>query len=77
MEAKVTFDGNPLAPDFFEKVSKTYKMARFYVDAGVHRVKSDKAVAVDVYGFDQYVSYGYPAGLDLKDLKLVKEPGEQ
>ena len=76
MDAVVTFDGNALSPDFFENVSKTYKMARIFVGEGVHRVRSDKPVAVDVYGFDQYVSYGYPAGLDLKDLKLVKEPGD-
>jgi hypothetical protein len=36
-----------------------------------------RQVAVDVYGYDQYVSYGYPAGLDLKDVNLVKEPGDQ
>jgi len=28
-----------------------------------------------VYGYDQYVSYGYPAGLDLKDLQYVTQPG--
>jgi hypothetical protein len=36
-----------------------------------------RSIAVDVYGFDQYVSYGYPAGLDLKDVGLYKEQGEQ
>ncbi|MCO4759952.1 MAG: IgGFc-binding protein [Myxococcales bacterium] len=76
MDAKVSFNGKQLSPDYFEKVSKSYKMTRIFVGEGVHRVKSDKPVAVDVYGFDQYVSYGYPAGLDLKDLKLVKEPGD-
>jgi hypothetical protein len=39
-------------------------------------VLTARRVAVDVYGFDQYVSYGYPAGLDLQDLTLFKEPGE-
>ncbi len=75
IDAEVQFDGKVLSPDYFEKVSKNYKMTRIFVGEGVHKVKSDKPVAVDVYGFDQYVSYGYPAGLDLKDLKLVKEPG--
>ena len=76
LDAQVSFDGKTLAPEYFEKVSKNYKMTRIFVGEGVHRVKADQSVAVDVYGFDQYVSYGYPAGLDLKDLKLVKEPGE-
>ena len=74
--ADVTIDGAAVPPDQFAKISKDYKMAQLAVDPGVHRVKSSLAVAVDVYGFDQYVSYGYPAGLDLKDLELVKEPGE-
>ena len=34
-------------------------------DDGVHRLKSDKAVGLVVYGFDAYVSYGYPGGTDL------------
>jgi hypothetical protein len=74
--ANVSLDGKPLPPDFWEKVSNTYKASKVFVGEGVHRVSSDQAVAVEVYGFDQYVSYGYAAGLDLKDLKLVSEPGD-
>ena len=77
VNAKVALDGTPVGADFWEKLSKKYKMTRIFVAEGAHKVKSDLPVAVDVYGFDQYVSYGYPAGLDLKDLMLVKEPGEQ
>ncbi|MCB9740219.1 MAG: IgGFc-binding protein [Deltaproteobacteria bacterium] len=76
IDANVSLDGQPLPPDFWEKVSNTYKATKVFVGEGVHKVLSDQAVAVEVYGFDQYVSYGYAAGLDLKDLKLVKEPGE-
>ena len=75
-DAKVTLDGTPVAPDFWENLSNKYKKTRIFVAEGAHTVKADKPVAVDVYGYDQYVSYGYPAGLDLKDLKLVKEPGQ-
>ena len=32
---------------------------------GIHRLKSDQAVGLVVYGFDAYVSYGYPGGTDL------------
>lgn len=92
IDAQVVFDGQPLAPDVFEMVpvlpstdstpALKYKMTRQYVSAGTHTVRSlpvngeKRLVAVDVYGFDQYVSYGYPAGLDLKELAFIKEPGE-
>jgi hypothetical protein len=83
----VTFDGQPVPPDQFFNISKAYKGARFAVNAGPHTIRglpvlgtdgkpAESRVAVDVYGFDQYVSYGYPAGLDLKDLKYVKQPGQ-
>lgn len=76
LDADVQLDGSPLAPDFFEKVSGKYKMTRLFVEPGPHSVTASAPVAVDVYGFDQYVSYGYPAGLDLEDLKLVEEPAQ-
>ncbi len=33
---------------------------------GVHEILSDYPVGVVVYGFDNYVSYGYPGGTDLR-----------
>ena len=35
------------------------------VKDGVHVLKSSKPVGIVAYGFDQYVSYGYPGGLNL------------
>ncbi len=35
---------------------------------GVHRVQSDVAVGVLVYGFDAFVSYAYAGGTQLKDI---------
>lgn len=37
---------------------------------GVHRVQSDRDVMVLVYGFDNYVSYGYAAGTRLEALSV-------
>ncbi len=85
-DTAVTFDGQLIPPDQFFNVSKNYKAARFAVNPGPHTVfglpvlgsdgkPAPSRVAVDVYGYDQYVSYGYPAGLDLKDLKYVTQPG--
>ncbi|MBL6976071.1 MAG: IgGFc-binding protein [Deltaproteobacteria bacterium] len=43
------------------------------VSDGVHTATSDQPFGVIAYGYDQYVSYGYPAGLNLEDLELVTE----
>jgi hypothetical protein len=37
---------------------------------GVHRLKSDKPVGLVVYGFDSYVSYGYPGGTNLSLINI-------
>jgi hypothetical protein len=36
---------------------------------GVHRIDADAPVGVSVYGFDRFISYAYPAGLDLDILR--------
>ena len=46
---------------------------RLVIADGVHTVTSDQKVGVISYGYDRYVSYGYPAGLNLQDLKLFQE----
>jgi len=33
---------------------------------GVHEITADEPVGLIVYGFDRYVSYGYPGGTDLR-----------
>jgi hypothetical protein len=77
----VVVDDALVPPDAWKGISANYKQARMFVQPGTHKVISkpvkggERRVAVDVYGFDQYVSYGYPAGLDLKDLDLIKRPG--
>lgn len=74
--AQVTLDGELLDSELFEPVSSSFRVARLLVTDGEHRISSDKPVGVIVYGFDDYVSYGYPGGLDLKDLGLINETGE-
>jgi hypothetical protein len=48
---------------------------RLIVTDGVHTAQADQPFGVLSYGYDQYVSYGYPAGLNLEDLKLIPDQG--
>ena len=64
--ASVDFDNGPV-PATWEPVSsgETWQVARFPVGAGVHFILADQPLSIIVYGYDQYVSYGYPGGLNL------------
>ena len=42
-----------------------WQIMRFQIADGAHFIQADAPVAVTVYGYDQYVSYGYPGGLNL------------
>jgi len=59
----------PLDSGLFDLSStgETY-VTRVPIKDGVHRLVAELPVAVYVYGFDQYVSYGYSAGSYLKPL---------
>ena len=63
--AAVELDGKALASDYWTPLTDDYKWTRLFVGEGYHAVVGDAPVAVEVYGWDQYVSYGYPAGLRL------------
>ena len=51
-----------------------YVAARVPVESGVHVLESIEKFGVTVYGYDQYVSYAYPGGLDVHRLDLLKPP---
>jgi hypothetical protein len=75
--AMVTLDGVEIPASDFEPVgSGKYWVTRMPVSDGVHSVVSDEATGIMAYGYDQYVSYGYPGGLDLKRLDLIKSPDD-
>lgn len=75
--AEVTFDGMLLDPtDFVPIGTGEFSATRFLIEDGAHNVESDEKIGIIVYGYDQYVSYGYPGGLDLKDLGFLSETGQ-
>ena len=69
----VVLDGQVISDSEFEPVSAEYKVARLLLEDGKHTLVAEQPFGAIAYGFDDYVSYGYPGGLDLKDLGLVNE----
>ena len=69
LDATVKLDGDIISPaEFFTFGENKYKAAYRMVEDGPHSLEASAPVGLFSYGFDHYVSYGYPAGLDLKEL---------
>jgi hypothetical protein len=64
--SEVFFDDQPIAVAW-EPVGEgeEWQVARYPIGDGVHFVRGSMPLAVVVYGYDSYVSYGYPGGLNL------------
>jgi len=74
LDAAITLDGKSLPP--LTSVGSVggveYGVARVAVGDGKHVLSSSKRIGVLVYGVDAYVSYGYPAGLDLQKINPIE-----
>ncbi len=67
--AKVTLDGEGVNASTFQvTASNQWKVARITMQPGAHVLNSDRKVGIEVYGWDFYVSYGYPGGMNLQVL---------
>lgn len=67
--ASVDLDGVPVPEvEFSPFPSGQFKVARLPVTEGVHHVASSQKVGIVVYGWDQYVSYGYAGGMNVATL---------
>ncbi len=62
--SQVVLDGAPVS-GFVNVGSGKYVVAKISVSAGTHTITADKPVGITVHGYDQYVSYAYPGGLNL------------
>ena len=67
--ATARIDGIDVDPQLFEPIgSGTFSVYRQQVNPGTHSITSTEPASVIVYGYDQYVSYGYTGGLNLTEL---------
>lgn len=64
--AKVTLDQKPVLDSQFTTFATGWKVTRMPVVPGAHTLTSTLKVGVVVYGWADYVSYGYPGGAALK-----------
>jgi len=64
----LTLDGTPVQTTFEPITGSLYGAARMALQPGSHRIEADNPVGITVYGWDQYVSYGYPGGMNLQSL---------
>jgi len=65
----ITLDGVQLPVAQLQAVGTSgYGVYRTVLGDGIHRIESDKAIGIVVYGYDNDVSYGYPGGMGLVEL---------
>jgi hypothetical protein len=62
--SSVTLDGSPVMG--FESVASGLVAAQLLISDGVHVIDSTGPATVTVYGYDDHVSYAYPAGARLQ-----------
>ena len=71
--ARIEAECAPLPPvEFVAFGSGKIAAAKLEVEEGAHRVWAKEPVVVYVYGYAPYASYGYPAGMDVRDLGYLK-----
>ncbi len=65
--AQVLVDNQPVNPGSWSLFSGgKWKAVRMALKPGTHQVKASVPVGLIVYGYDNYVSYGFPGGMALK-----------
>ncbi|MBQ9395534.1 MAG: IgGFc-binding protein [Proteobacteria bacterium] len=69
VRATVELDGKLVDETKFKAFgNKKFKLAYMRIEDGAHSIEASDPIGLFSYGVDNYVSYGYPAGLDLKNL---------
>jgi hypothetical protein len=68
-------DGANIAGPFDPVTGTSYEVGRIKIGDGQHTLQCVQPCGLIVYGFDEFVSYGYPGGLDLKSITSVTPSG--
>lgn len=69
VDAVVNLDGELVPDEEWETFGRgDYHVARILIEDGAHTVTSDLPVGIVVHGYDSFVSYGYPGGLDIREI---------
>jgi hypothetical protein len=67
MDAELRLDGQPVdLGDAVVIAGSPYRYVRIPIEDGAHRVESDRPFGIVVYAYDDYVSYAFAGGLNLK-----------
>ncbi len=71
VDATVNLNGSQLQSNVFQVLpSNQWKVTRLPLNPGSHTISADKRVGIEVYGWDFYVSYGYPGGMNIETLAV-------
>lgn len=74
-DSQAALDGTVIPEDMFSPVGDgTFMAGRFVISDGFHAIETEQPSSITVYGYDRYVSYGYPGGLNLNS---IIEEGEE
>ena len=70
---QITVDGTPTSVTFQAISGGSYEVGYVELGAGVHVITGGNAFGLIAYGWDSAVSYGYPAGLNLRTADWVPQ----
>ena len=68
LSATVSLDGQSLAGEIWKPISDGWRVLHKPVEDGVHTLEGTEPFGVMVHGYDEYVSYGYPGGMNVGNL---------
>jgi hypothetical protein len=69
----VTLDGESQDNKTWQDIGEGWRMVHVTVDDGVHRLQGSTIFGAVVHGYDCFVSYGYPAGMNISTI-VVPNP---